>query len=249
MRVKGKVAFVSGGARGLGAAQATLLAREGASVVIGDLREDEGKALAAAISAAGGEAAFVGLDVTDAESWHGAVETAERRFGKVDVLVNNAGVYERRNIDETSLNDWDRVMDINSKGVFLGTRTIVPVMKRAGGGSIVNMSSIAGLVGSRISAAYNASKGAVRLLTKTTALQHAKDGIRANSLHPGPSETDMLSQVYPDAEYMKSRLAEVPLGRFGRVEDVAYGVLFLASDESSYVTGAELVIDGGVTAQ
>ena len=248
MRVEGKVALISGAARGLGAAQARLLAQEGAKVAIGDIREADARRVQQEIVGAGGDALFVQLDVTREEDWRRAVAAVVGGFGKLSVLVNNAGVHHRAGIEEATEGDWDSVMAVNAKGTFLGTKTAVPAMRAAGGGSIVNISSTAGLVGGRISAAYGPSKAAVRLFTKTTALQYAKDGIRANSVHPGPAQTDMLASVYPGDE-LQERVSQVPLRRFATPLDIAYGVLFLASDESSYMTGSELVIDGGVTAQ
>ncbi len=249
MRLEGKVALISGGARGMGAAEARMFAREGAKVGIADILEDEGRRLEAEIAELGGEAIFIKLDATSEDDWNRAVDTIVSRFGKLDVLVNNAGIYRRGTVENTSVEDWDQIMDVNAKGVFLGTKAAIPAMRRAGGGSIVNISSTAGLVGSAGAAAYNASKGAVRLLTKATAIQYAKEGIRTNSVHPGPIETDMLAQVYTSPQMREQRLSNIPLGRTGRPDDVANGVLFLASDESSFMTGSELVIDGGATAQ
>ena len=248
MRLDGKVALISGGARGMGAAEARLFAAEGAKVVLGDVLEEEGQQVEAEIAEAGGEAVFVRLDVTSEEDWRAAVDTALERFGKLDILVNNAGIFDRALVHEQSAENWDRVMDINGKGVFLGTKAAIPAMREAGGGSIVNISSVAGLVGSMASTAYNASKGAVRLLTKSTAVQYASESIRCNSVHPGPIETRMLDEVYTSQEMRTQRQNEIPIGRLGRMEDVAKGVLFLASDEASYMTGSELVIDGGYTA-
>ena len=248
MRLEGKVALISGGARGMGAAEARIFAAEGASVVIGDILEEEGNRVEAEIAESGGEAVFVTLDVTSEADWQAAVDTAVERFGKLDILVNNAGIWDRGKVEEQSSESWDRVMNVNSKGVFLGTKAAIPAMREAGGGSIVNISSVAGLVGSAGSTAYNASKGAVRLLTKGTAIQYAAEGIRCNSVHPGPIETQMLAEVYPDDDMREERLTAIPLGRLGQMEDVANGVLFLASDEASYMTGSELVIDGGYTA-
>ena len=249
MRLRGKVALISGGARGVGAATARLFAREGAGVVIGDVLEREGHEVASEIAAAGGEASFVELNVTSETDWQGAVDEAVSRFGKLDVLVNNAGIYLRGYVEETSSEDWDRVVEVNAKGAFLGTRAAIPAMREAGGGSIVNIASFNSLVGTTTSAAYNASKAAVRLLTKSTAVQYAEDGIRANVIHPGPLRTAMFLSGFPDEEAVESRRALVPLGRIGTAEDIAYGALFLASDESSYMTGSDLVIDGGWTAQ
>ena len=249
MRLGGKVALISGGARGMGAAEARFFAREGARVAVGDLLEEEGARLESEIAEAGGDCIFIRLDVTSEESWANAVELTVSRYGRLDVLVNNAGVYQKARVEDTTLEGWDRVMAINAAGPFLGTKAAVPAMRDSGGGSIVNISSTAGLVGSLHSTAYTASKGAVRLLTKATAVQYAGDGIRANSVHPGPIDTDMLAAVYSDPEERQRRVSRIPMGREGTVDEVAYGVLFLASDESSFMTGSELVIDGGATAQ
>ena len=250
MRLEYKVALISGGARGQGAAEARLFAREGSKVVIGDILEDEGRQVEAEINELGGECIFVNLDVTSADAWQNAVDTAVNRFGKLDVLVNNAGIFKLATVEETSAELWDEIMDINAKGVFLGTKCAIPEMRKAGGGSIINISSVAGLIGSSNSAAYGASKGAVRLFTKATAIQYAKEGIRANSIHPGVIETPMTeSNLLGDEEARRVSIARHPLGRVGQPEDVAYGALFLASDESSFMTGSELVIDGGLTAQ
>ena len=249
MRLQNKVAFISGGATGMGAVEASLFAREGAKVVIGDVLDSEGRRTEAEINETGGECLFVRLDVTSESDWRRAIATTVSRFGRLDVLVNNAGIYRTAPVEQTSGDLWDLVMAINAKGVFLGTKYAIPEMRRAGGGSIINISSVAGLVGSMDSAAYNASKGAVRLFTKSTAIQHARDGIRANSIHPGTIETLMTSDLLADEANRQDRINRTPLGRLGTPEDVAYGALYLASDESSFVTGSELVIDGGRTAQ
>ena len=249
-RLAGKVALISGGARGQGAAETRLFVREGARVVFGDILDDEGKKVEAEIRAAGGAATYVHLDVTRETDWRAAVATAVERYGKLDVLVNNAGILLRARIEDTSEADWDRIMAINVKGVFLGTKCAIPAMRAAGGGSIVNISSTAGLVGSpQGTAAYTATKGAVRLFTKSTAIQHARDSIRANSVHPGPIATDMIADTMSNEAAWKERLRRLPMGRVGTADEVAYGVLYLASDEASYVTGSELVIDGGTTAE
>ena len=255
MRLEDKVALISGGARGQGAVEARLFAQEGAKVVIGDLLEDEGEQVEAEINASGGVCLFVRLDVTSEDDWQKAVEAAVACFGELNILVNNAGIGSTRGPDGESLAleqvteaQWDRVLDVNAKGVFLGTKHAIPAMRQAGGGSIVNISSIAGLVGGQTTA-YGASKGAVRLFTKATATQYAGDGIRANSVHPGVIETAMTDRMLSTETGRQSAIARHPLGRLGRAEDVAYGVLYLASDESSFVTGSELVIDGGLTAQ
>ena len=249
-RLDGKVALISGGARGQGATEARMFAQEGARVVFGDILDEEGKRVEAQIRELGGEATYVHLDVTREADWQAAVETAVNRYGKLDVLVNNAGILIRKGIEETTVEDWDRIMAVNAKGVFLGTKAAIPAMRQAGGGSIINISSTAGLVSSLSgSASYTATKGAVRLFTKATAIQYAKEGIRCNSVHPGPIETDMIQDTLNDPARMEERMSRLPLGRVGKPEEVAYGVLYLASDESSFVTGAELVIDGGTTAQ
>ena len=248
MRLEGKVALISGGARGMGAAEARLFASEGAKVVLGDVLESEGQQVEAEIAEAGGEAVFVPLDVTSEADWQRAVDTAIERFGGLHILVNNAGIWNGGNVETQTVEGWDQIMDINAKGVFLGTRAAIPAMRESGSGSIVNISSVAGIIGSVGATAYNASKGAVRILTKSTAVQYAGEGIRCNSVHPGPIETQMIREVYPDDETRNSRVSAIPMGRMGEMDDVAKGVLFLASDEASYMTGSELVIDGGATA-
>jgi len=234
----------------MGAAEAKMFAAEGAKVVIGDVLDEDGRQTEAAINELGGECLFVHLEVTDEGSWTQAIAETISRFGKLDILVNNAGVGGGGAIVEnTTVEAWDRVMDINAKGVFLGTKAAIPEMRRAGGGSIINISSIYGLVGSGGSSAYHASKGAVRLLTKSTAIQYASEGIRVNSVHPGIIDTPMTEAILADPERNQRWISGTPLGRRGEPEDVAYGVLLLASDESSFMTGSELVIDGGWTAQ
>jgi NAD(P)-dependent dehydrogenase (short-subunit alcohol dehydrogenase family) len=250
MRLQGKIALISGGARGMGAVEARLFSQEGAKVTIGDVLEDEGRKLEAEINAIGGEALFVRLDVTREADWQKAVEATVKRFGKLDVLVNNAGISGRGRVEDTAVEEWDRVMDVNAKGVFLGTKVAIPAMRQGGGGSIINISSQLGLVGTdHSSPQYQASKGAVRLLTKATAIQYAKERIRANSVHPGPIVTPMTEAARADPDRYQLMLSRVPLGCYGQPEDVAYGVLYLASDEARWVTGSELVIDGGWTAQ
>jgi cyclopentanol dehydrogenase len=249
-RLAGKVALISGGARGQGAAEARLFTQEGATVVFGDILDAEGAQVEAAIRAQNGEATYVHLNVTREEDWQQAVQLAEARYGRLDILVNNAAIVIQGAIEETSEDDWDRIMAVNMKGVFLGTKYAIPAMRRAGGGSIINISSGAGIAPAPgTSAAYAATKGGVRLFTKATAVQHAKDAIRCNSVHPGPIDTPMVRGPQTDPNRLETLIGRVPLGRIGTVEDIAYGVLYLASDESSYVTGSELVIDGGRTAQ
>jgi len=246
-RLDGKVALISGAARGMGECEARLFAREGAKVVLGDVLEEQGRKVAAEINQQGGAVTFVHLDVTTERDWQQAAATAEQTYGKLDVLVNNAGIVRMSPLDETTLEAWNEVINVNQTGVFLGMKHAVPAMRRASGGSIINISSVAGLVGLPNIPAYQASKGAVRLLTKNAAIQYAKDKIRVNSIHPGRIETPMTANLTPERRQLV--LSMTPLGRDGKPEEVAYGVLYLASDESSFVTGSELVIDGGFTAQ
>ena len=245
-RLDDKVALISGGSKGQGAAEAKLFAQEGAKVVLADILDDEGKKVEAEINETGGEAMYLHLDVTSEADWAAAVRAAIDSYGKLDILVNNAGILLRKGVEETSAEEWDRIQDVNSKGVFLGVKAAIPAMREAGGGSIVNISSIAGLRGST-STAYGASKGLVRLLTKSTAVQYGPEGIRCNSVHPGIIETDMTEEML-DSAGREQWLARTPLRIIANAHDVALGVLYLASDESRYVTGSELVIDGGITA-
>lgn len=249
MRLQGKVAMITGGAHGMGEAEARLFAREGAKVVIADLLETEAQQVEASVNAAGGEAVFVRLDVTREEEWQEAVTTTVSRFGKLDILVNNAGISGTYQPDLMSTEAWDRTMEINARGVFLGLKYAIPVMRQAGSGAIVNISSISGFVGQDYThMAYNASKGAVRIMTKSAAVQVAKDGIRVNSVHPGIMPPMRTSKGSAMPETRTRMLAQVPMGREGRREEVAHAVLFLASDEASYITGTELVVDGGFLA-
>ncbi len=247
-RLDGKVALISGGARGQGAAEAGLFAREGASVVIGDILVAEGQRTASDIVDAGGRATFVELDVTKELDWQRAVKTAVDTYGKLDVLVNNAGILRIEGVEATSLELWDTVVGINQTGVWLGMKAVIAAMREVGGGSIVNISSTAGIVGFGEAVAYQATKGAVRTMTKSAATEYAKEHIRVNSVHPGVTDTDMIRSIFP-AEATQGIIDVHPLGRLGTVEDIAFGVLYLASDESSWVTGAELVIDGGYLAR
>jgi|SRR5579875_1860647 NAD(P)-dependent dehydrogenase (short-subunit alcohol dehydrogenase family) len=247
-RLKGKVALISGGARGQGAAEARLFAAEGARVVIGDVLDDQARTTAQEINAkADGHAAVaIHLDVTRAADWRAAVEACQREFGGLDILVNNAGIFNTTGLEDTTEELWDTVVNINQKGVWLGMKYAVPAMRQRGGGSIVNISSVAGLTGSTGSTAYHGTKGAVRLLTKAAAVQYGPEKIRVNSVHPGIIATQMIDIIPRE---MRERFTQVvPLRREGTAEDVARMVLFLASDDSSYVTGAEFVVDGGLTA-
>jgi len=249
-RLKGKVALISGAAKGMGAVEARMFAKEGASLVLGDVLEDEGAKLALEISAGGASCVFTPLDVRKTSQWESAVTKATSAYGRLDVLVNNAGVTSRMNLLDTPEEDWDRVLDINAKGSFLGIKAVIPAMRKSGGGSIVNISSQLGLVGGDFSSPqYQASKGAVRILTKSVAIQYASEGIRCNSVHPAPIETDMTADVRADKNRLADMVRRIPMGRYGKPEEVAYAVLYLASNESSFVTGSELVVDGGWTAQ
>ena len=249
MRLEGKVAIISGAASGMGACEAELFAREGARVVLGDIWHEGGEQVAAGIRKAGGEAIYVALDVTDPEAWEGAVQAALGRFARLDILVNNAGLSATSEPDRLSFDGWQRIMGVNASGVFLGTAAVLPAMLEAGSGSIVNISSIVGIVGSAGGhPAYNASKGAIRAFTKAIAVTYGPRGIRCNSVHPGWMPP--MRSGGPDAAAGRVRAAQVtPLRRIGEPIDVANGVLYLASDEASFVTGAELVIDGGFIAQ
>ena len=249
-RLDGKVAIISGGARGQGAAEARMFAREGARVVFGDVLDEEGMKVEAEIRELGGDATYLHLDVTEEEAWLKAVELTESRYGRLNVLVNNAGITQRGiGIEQLTVEQWDRIMGVNAKGVFLGTKYSIPAMRRAGGGSIINISSMASIIGLPGSNAYAASKGAVRLFTKATAIQHAKDNIRCNSIHPGPIDTPGFPAPVDDPDMLATRLSKIPLGKYGSPDDIAYCVVYLGSDESSFMTGAELVIDGGYTVQ
>ena len=248
-RLSGKVALISGGSRGQGEAEAKLFSSEGAKVVLGDILDSEGLAVTSEINESGGEALYVHLDVTSKDDWGSAVKQTLENFEGLDILVNNAGISQRKLVHETTVDEWDRVQDINSKGVFLGTKAVIPAMRAGGGGSIVNISSIAGIVGLTSSASYSASKGAVRLLTKSTAVQYGPERIRCNSVHPGFIDTEMNRAWLEDEEIRAERLKMTPLNMFANSHDVALAVLYLSSDESRYVTGAELVIDGGIIAK
>jgi NAD(P)-dependent dehydrogenase (short-subunit alcohol dehydrogenase family) len=251
MRMKDKVALISGAASGMGAATARLLAREGAkAVVVADLLDKEGEAVVAEIKKAGGHATYIHLDVTDEANWKAAVDKPVADHGSLDVLVNNAGFSGSAEQDLYDTAAWNRLMGINATGVFFGMKHGIAAMKKAGTrGSVINLSSVSGIVGQgNIHVGYNASKGAVRLITKSAAAQHGRDGIRINSVHPGLMPPMRTSGRTADPATRAKTLKGVPLGRAGEVDEVAYAILFLASDESSYVTGAELVVDGGWTA-
>jgi NAD(P)-dependent dehydrogenase (short-subunit alcohol dehydrogenase family) len=249
MRLENKVALITGAASGMGASMARIFAREGAKVVVADVLEQEGQAVAAEIIQANGAAMFRRLDVSNEAEWKATVDAALAEFNKLDILVNDAGLSGSAVDDRFDTAAWDRLMAVNARGVFLGMKFAIPVMKAAGGGSIVNISSISGITGQdHVHVGYNASKGAVRTLTKAAAVQHGRDNIRVNSVHPGIMPPMRSSGRTADPNIRAEMLRQVPMGRAGRVEEVANAVLFLASEEASYITGAELWVDGGYLA-
>ena len=254
-RVAGKVAIVTGAAMGIGKAAAELLAAEGAFVVATDREEEAGCKVVDALVAEGHSAIFVQQDVGDEDEWKKCVDQTVKEFGRLDVLVNNAGVGWFGDVESTTLESWHKLLRVNLDGVFLGMKYAIPAMRRAGGGSIINMSSIEGLIGDARAAAYNASKGAVTILTKSAALHCAgqRTGIRVNSIHPGYIWTPMVEKALQSTaspDEMKRQIEALhPVGHMGEPMDIAYAVLYLASDESKFVTGSALVVDGGYTAQ
>jgi len=257
-RVSGKVALVTGGASGIGRACASVLAREGATVVVSDVQDALGRECVATIEAAGGRAVYLAHDVTSEDAWVGVIAEIKERFGRLDILVNNAGIGLSGQVTEMPLVDFRRQQAINVEGVFLGCKHGLPLMRASGGGSIVNISSVAGLTAAPNLAAYSATKGAVRLFTKSVAMECAalKDGVRVNSVHPGIIETPIWDSISMGLPGGANRIdldavtaVATPLGVKGLPEDIALGVLYLASDDSRYVTGTELVIDGGMTAR
>lgn len=248
MRLQDKVAIVTGAASGMGAATARLFAREGAKVVLADMLEAEGEAVAASIKSNSGEARFQRLDVASEKDWEALVAATLAAYGRIDILINNAGV-SGSDPDRFSMETWDRQMSINAKGVFLGLRAVIPQMQKTGGGSIVNISSISGITGQTfVHMGYNASKGAVRTMTKAAAVQFARDGIRVNSVHPGLMPPMRTSKLSADPTIRAGMLKAIPMRREGRIEEVANANLFLASDEASYITGIEVPVDGGYLA-
>lgn len=249
MRLDGKVALITGAAGGQGKEEAFLFAKEGAIVVITDIQKELLEKTGEELMRLSPKSSFFHHDVSSEEQWQHIVAQVVEKYGRIDVLVNNAGISPDTRLLDTSMDLWNKVMAINVTGTFLGMKTVVPVMKENGGGSIINISSIAGLTGGSGASAYTASKGAVRMLTKGAAIEYAKDSIRVNSVHPGVIETPMTEELLKN-EQVKSMLeATTPIPRFGKPIDVAYGVLYLASDESSFVTGIELPVDGGYVAQ
>ncbi|MBL8673880.1 MAG: glucose 1-dehydrogenase [Rhodospirillales bacterium] len=265
-RLDGKIAFLSGAARGIGGETAKLMAQAGARIAIGDILDERGRATAREIEAAGGEAIYVHLDVTSEAEWSAAIDATVKRFGGLDILVNNAGMFLGKDTEEATLAEWHKLCGVNLTGVFLGSKTALPALKERAkssphGSAIVNLASIAGLVGSQLDPLYSMTKGGVTLFTKSTALEYARKGyrVRVNSIHPGVIETDMGAQTFvARARYVGSNdvdaarstaLANHPIGRLGTATDIAKGILFLASDDSAFMTGAGLVVDGGATAQ
>jgi 3(or 17)beta-hydroxysteroid dehydrogenase len=252
-RVKDKVAIVTGGAGGLGKAEASLLAKEGAAVVVTDIDEAAIEKVAAEINSRGGRAIGIRHDVSCESDWTRVIAKTLEVFNKLDVLVNNAGVIFYKKIADTSLAEWRWLMNVNLDGVFLGTKFAMETMKKTGGGSIINIASVAGLIGNPDAAAYHASKGGVRSFSKAAAIESSKAGynynIRVNSIYPGVMKTAMADALMHDEAKYKTALSWHPIGDFGEPDDVAYGVLYLASDESKFMTGSELVIDGGWTAR
>ena len=249
MRLGGKIALITGASHGMGAATAALFAREGATVVVTDLLEAEGQQVVERIEREGGRASFARLDVASEEDWETTVSRTVARDGRLDILVNNAGFAGSTTVDTMDTGAFETLMAVNVKGVFLGMKTAIPVMREAGGGAIVNTSSISGNVGQEaVHVGYNGSKAAVRLMTKSTAVQNAKDGIRVNSVHPGVMPPMRTAVITAQPETRAKMLERVPMGRPGEPEEVAYAILFLASDEASYITGAELYVDGGYLA-
>ncbi|MBT6276118.1 MAG: glucose 1-dehydrogenase [Chromatiales bacterium] len=256
MRLEKKVALITGAAAGLpdglmgfGGASAWRFVREGAKVVLTDINQALGERSAQAIRDEGGDAIFFNLDVTSAVAWDGVIASTLSKYGRLDVMVNNAGTAAPANLENTTEDIWDQQMDVHAKGVFLGTKAAIAPMRDVGGGSIVNISSIYGIIGSPTSTAYHAAKGAIRTFSKAAAVQHAAENIRVNSVHPGYAVTPLTDESFAHPARQQWLLDRIPMGRLGTADDLVGGILFLASDESRYMTGAELVIDGGVTAQ
>jgi len=242
-RFDGRVALVTGGASGIGKATATRIAAEGGAVVIADVQDELGGAVVAQIEQTGGAAAYVHLDVTDEQGWTDAVTSTLEKFGRLDILVNNAGIGDTEPIEVTTVDTWNKVVAVTQTSVFLGMKAAAEALKQSGHGSVINISSMYGIVGSGVSPAYHAAKGAVRLLTKTTALGWAKDGVRVNSVHPGYIDTPILGDT--DRTML---VGATPMGRLGQPSEIAAMITFLASDDATFATGAEFVIDGGYTA-
>jgi NAD(P)-dependent dehydrogenase (short-subunit alcohol dehydrogenase family) len=248
MRLKNKVALITGAASGMGESAARIFADEGSKVMIADILEDEGRAVAEAIRSSGGDAGFVALDVSNEEQWRAGIDATVALYGRLDILVNNAGL-SGAVTDRMDVEYFDKLMSVNARGNFLGMKYAIPAMQKSGGGSIVNMSSMSGIVGQEfVHMGYNGAKAAIRLMTKSAAVQFAKDGIRVNSVHPGLMPPMRTSVSAADPELRQKIIESIPMRRAGRVEEAAYAIVFLASDEASYITGTELVVDGGAVA-
>jgi NAD(P)-dependent dehydrogenase (short-subunit alcohol dehydrogenase family) len=249
MRLTGKTALISGAAQGLGAAMACRFAEEGAFVFIGDLNEEAGKATVAEICKKGGKAAFLILDVSNEQSWVQAMAQVQQEAKRLDILVNNAGINIREPVETMKVENLDKMLAVNVKGPFLGTKHAIPLMRSGGGGLIINISSVSGLIGHAYTTeAYTMTKGAVTLLTKAIAVRYAKDNIRCNSIHPSTVNTPLVQELFKDPVKKQQRYDEVPLGRLATEADVANAALFLASDEAAFLNGVALPVDGGTTA-
>ncbi|MFE2162366.1 SDR family NAD(P)-dependent oxidoreductase [Streptomyces lydicus] len=248
LRLDGKVALITGATGGIGAATAQLFAREGARLVVADIRRERLTALTREIAVTGAEVVSACLDVSSAQQWDEVITIVRERFGRLDVLVNVAGVLDWPGIEDTEEEAWNRVIDVNQKGTWLGMKAAMPLLRATGNASVINTSSVLGLVGSGAAAAYQASKGAVRLLSKTAAVEYARQGVRVNSLHPGVIATPMIQDLLDEQGDQQPDIVRTPMRRAGRADEVASAMLFLAGDESSFVTGTELVVDGGLTA-
>ncbi len=259
MRLKGRVALITGaasgdgdGVKGIGGACAWVFSREGARLVLTDLDEARGERTAAQIRESGGDALFLHLDVTDEHGWTEAVRETLDQFGKLDILVNCAGSTASASVEDTTVEMWDSQIAVHATSVFLGTRAAIPAMRTNGGGSVVNISSMVAMIGAGFGTAYSAGKGATRSFTKAAAVQYARDGIRVNSVHPGWTDTPLARTTMEEIVARTGgdhRVEKIPMGRLASAEEIAFAILYLASDEASYVTGAELLVDGGVTAQ
>ena len=244
-----KVALVTGGAQGLGAAIVKLFAEAGAAVFIADMQAEAGSKTVEEIKAKGGKAYFVSLDVSKEEDWISVRNEIEQKVGRFDILVNNAGINIREPIEEMKAENFDKMLSVNVRGPFLGIKHFIPLLRKSGGGSIINMSSVCGLIGHKYTTeAYTVTKGAVTLLTKTIAVRYAKDNIRCNSIHPSTVDTPLVQELFKNPERKQERLGEVPLGRLATASDVANAVLFLASDSAAFINGVALPVDGGTTA-
>ncbi|MEW1751828.1 SDR family NAD(P)-dependent oxidoreductase [Streptomyces angustmyceticus] len=247
-RLHGKVALITGATGGIGAATAELFARQGARLVLTDVDRQPLAEMGERLAKHGGEVVTAVLDVTSARAWDTVIATVRRRFGRLDVLVNIAGIVDWPGIEDTDETSWDRVVEVNQKGTWLGMKAAMPLLRASGRGSVINTSSVLGLVGGGAAAAYTASKGAVRLLTKTAAVEYARDNVRVNSVHPGVIATPMIQDLLDEQGDRQPDIVRTPMARAGRADEVAPAMLFLAGDESSFVTGSEVVVDGGLTA-